>query len=163
MKKFALAILTLTLAACGTTLAVPTPSPVPAPTAPVTPLPADTLVIFNRAGGIAYTNKTLTILLDGNARLEDSAEVTPKEWMLSADQLASLKIAFDDPGFAESPFDTIVNCNDCYVDTINALTSNGPKAARVDQADIYSGNNVTVPPALTQAITLLAEIMNSAP
>jgi hypothetical protein len=160
MKRLASAILTVFLAACGTTA---TPSLPPTPTPPVDLLPADTFVIFNRAGGYAFTSKTLTVLLDGNARLEEGAEATAKEWMLSADQLASLKFAFDDPGFAESPFDTVVNCDDCYVVTINALTPQGPKAARVDSADIDFGNNVVVPPALKQAITLLNEIMMNAP
>jgi hypothetical protein len=164
MRLRALVLSGLVLAACGAqptpALQPTTPPSQPAATQPVAAsLPDGVLLIFNREGGFAYTNLTLMITTEGFIRLEGDPQKGAVEWQASADQLASLNMLLNDPGFADLPYDPVVACMDCYIYTLTARTPQGVKAVKTDDADL--SNN---PPELLQrAVELLTGLMSSAP
>ncbi|MBM4422180.1 MAG: hypothetical protein FJ030_02170 [Chloroflexi bacterium] len=156
MQRRALALIAVFLAACG--LPTPTPAETQPSTSAVKELPEGTLLIYSREGGIAFTQTTLTLETDGAVLLESSRE-SPKEWQASADQLASITALLNDPGFADLPFDDVVACADCYVYTLHALTSQGVKSVKLDDADLT--HNPPIP--FVRMLDLLAGLAASAP
>jgi hypothetical protein len=152
------------LAACaGLPRAGQSPSPAP-PTLSIAtlvagPLHDAALVVFNRRGGFAFSDQTLTIYADGRAVLDvDSGPPAGAgEWQLPPEDLRALVILLCDPGFAalsgESNPD--VACDDCYQYHLTAQTSRGTVSIQVDDADLLDSSR---PPVVLQETLRLLNI-----
>ena len=121
----------------------PTATALPAATQPPShgagALPPDVLLIYNREGGFAYSNLTLTIKLNGEASLASDNAAGPRPVTLTETDLAALDELLADPGLAQLPIDKIGACNDCYVYTLIARTPKGVVTLKADDADLSTG------------------------
>lgn len=148
MHRLALFVLTLGLIACAS---IPTPIP-PTATPPLEvtiypeaeALPGDVLLVYTREGGFAYSNTTLTIYKDGRAEetyvSNPNTKPAPIQKTLSANDLAAIQAALNDPALAALPFGSGSGCADCYVYTVTARTANGIVSMQADEAELSKGN-----------------------
>jgi hypothetical protein len=190
MRRLTLVLLALTLAACATvpptvsdpaeplptqpsttsTPAQPTvePSPTEVPVVPlltppaVTPLPQTALIIYTKEGGLAFTSTTITVNADGSARMEGSALSIPIAWQVPADKFQALQTLLNDPTFAAMPYDpnTQTGCDDCYVLMATALTPQGVKSFKYDQADLMMTPGIS--PHYDELVVVMKAIEDSA-
>jgi hypothetical protein len=109
-----------------------------APTAPTTTPAAEALVVYERAGGIAYTAQRLVVEEDGSATVtvEGPGEIGA-EFQLSGAELDELRALLDAASF-ETPEPSA--CADCYVYVIES----GGESARFDQTNVPSSTEPLV-------------------
>lgn len=115
-------------------------------------LPADVLLTYNRAGGIAYSDNTLVIHRDGVLDLTINTTPQPVSRSLNAGELAALTALLNDPSLSTLQSGKPSLCNDCYVYTVVARTANGIITLRADDAQL-SNNGF---PAYQQLLAFLA-------
>jgi hypothetical protein len=107
----------------------------------------DTLVTFNRTGGLAGTNDTLTVRPDGSYTIQSRSG--GKSGKLSGDELDALKAALSSTDFNKMP---TVNDNGAVADGYTyTLTYGGRQITAKDGA---------IPPALQPVISALGAFLN---
>lgn len=184
MKRLSILLLMLFLAACAAPLAtptvsdpaeplptpptaVPTQAPTSAPTPtwpPVTPLPENTLIVFVKEGGYAFTSITITVHTDGTAQLAGSEISIPVTWTIPTDQFKALQDLLNNPGFAKLAYDPGpgLGCDDCYVMTVRALNAGrSTTSLKYDQADLDMVKDIS--PLYDQLVVVMKDIENTAP
>jgi hypothetical protein len=101
-------------------------------------LPPDVLLVYNRQGGFAYSNLTLTVRLNGAAVLT-SGNAPAREFMLAGPDMAALKALLAEPALARLPGGRPSACADCYVYTVTARTPAGIVLLKADDASLSNG------------------------
>lgn len=145
MRRLSLLLLTLVLVGCESL-----PTPLPATPTPFTiypeaeALPGGVLLVYNREGGFAYSDTTLTIHTDGSAEVKvvsnPNTQPAPIQKTISASDLAAIQAMLNNPALAALPFGSGSGCADCYVYTLTARTPTGIINVRADDAELSKGN-----------------------
>jgi hypothetical protein len=98
--------------------------------------PLETLITFEWSGGFAPRSTVLTIKNDGTATLEDTMKKTKASWELSPAQMEALRRLLRGETFARFESADFSVCSDCWLYTITAMTAQGPKTIKVDDAQM---------------------------